>query len=54
MAVPRARCFGVVEGFYGRPWSQEQRRELADMMQTIPGGSAAPLAGLDTYMYSVV
>jgi protein O-GlcNAcase/histone acetyltransferase len=34
---------GVVEGFYGRPWTLEQRRRLFAMMQTW---------GLNTYLYA--
>lgn len=35
--------FGVVEGFYGRPWSAVQRRELFDWLKT---------SGLNAYMYA--
>lgn len=34
---------GVIEGFYGRPWSEEQRTELFGRM---------PRWGLDTYVYA--
>ena len=60
-----ARCFGVVEGFYGRPWSGAQRAEMIAKMQGEPllelqqsGSVAAALpdgrefAGLDSYMHS--
>ena len=33
---------GVIEGFYGRPWSQSQRLELLERMQQL---------GLNTYLY---
>ena len=33
---------GVIEGFYGRPWSFETRKAYADFL---------PLLGLDTYLY---
>ena len=33
---------GVIEGFYGRPWSQQQRLELLDLMQELE---------LNTYLY---
>ena len=33
---------GVIEGFYGRPWSFETRRAYAAFL---------PLLGLDTYFY---
>jgi len=33
---------GVIEGFYGRPWSQSQRLELLELMQQL---------GLNTYLY---
>ena len=35
--------FGVVEGFYGRPWTAVQRRELFDWLKA---------AGLNAYMYA--
>ena len=34
---------GVIEGFYGRPWSPEQRRELFGWLQR---------AGLKAYLYA--
>ncbi|MCB1124994.1 MAG: beta-N-acetylglucosaminidase domain-containing protein, partial [Verrucomicrobiae bacterium] len=34
---------GVIEGFYGRPWSRRQRQELFGWLQR---------AGLNTYMYA--
>lgn len=34
---------GVVEGFYGRPWSAAQRRELIGRLRTL---------GLNTYLYA--
>jgi beta-N-acetylglucosaminidase len=34
---------GVVEGFYGRPWSQAQRLDLVDQLATL---------GLNTYFYA--
>ncbi|XP_075532915.1 O-GlcNAcase isoform X2 [Dermacentor variabilis] len=34
---------GVVEGFYGRPWTTEQRKDLFQRMKTL---------GLNTYMYA--
>ncbi|XP_030842099.1 protein O-GlcNAcase isoform X3 [Strongylocentrotus purpuratus] len=34
---------GAVEGFYGRPWTPEQRRSLFSLMQRL---------GLNTYMYA--
>ncbi|MAE32645.1 MAG: hypothetical protein CMO43_13820 [Verrucomicrobiales bacterium] len=33
---------GVIEGFYGRPWSQSQRLEMLERMQQL---------GLNTYLY---
>ena len=33
---------GVIEGFYGRPWSQQQRLELLGLMQELE---------LNTYLY---
>ena len=55
--TPRPRCFGVVEGFYGRPWSAEQRSEMVGKMGGAPPASqslspGAEFSGLDTYMYS--
>lgn len=43
--TPRARRFlcGVVEGFYGRPWTMEQRKELFRRLQKW---------GLNTYLYA--
>ncbi|XP_014662166.1 PREDICTED: protein O-GlcNAcase-like isoform X2 [Priapulus caudatus] len=42
---PRTETFlcGVVEGFYGRPWTAEQRKELFKRMH---------MMGLNTYMYA--
>ena len=34
---------GVIEGFYGRPWTQAQRHRMLDWLQA---------AGLDTYLYA--
>ena len=34
---------GVVEGFYGRPWTSEQRRRLFQRMNKM---------GMDTYLYA--
>jgi len=34
---------GVVEGFYGPPWSHRERLDLL---------AAAPALGLDTYLYA--
>jgi protein O-GlcNAcase/histone acetyltransferase len=34
---------GVIEGFYGQPWTQEQRHELLDWLQAW---------GLNTYLYA--
>lgn len=34
---------GVVEGFYGRPWTTEQRKDLFQRMKKL---------GLNTYMYA--
>ena len=44
MGISRDSTFltGVIEGFYGRPWSFETRRAYADFL---------PLLGLDTYFY---
>ncbi|XP_007909585.1 protein O-GlcNAcase [Callorhinchus milii] len=39
----RKFCCGVVEGFYGRPWSMEQRKELFRRMRKW---------GLNTYLYA--
>ena len=33
---------GVIEGFYGRPWRQQQRLELLGLMQELD---------LNTYLY---
>nr|DBA14928.1 TPA: hypothetical protein GDO54_004203 [Pyxicephalus adspersus] len=43
--IPRARRFlcGVVEGFYGRPWTMEQRKELFRRLQKW---------SLNTYLYA--
>ena len=38
----RSFLTGVIEGFYGRPWSQSQRLELLELMQQL---------GLNTYLY---
>nr|XP_054766561.1 protein O-GlcNAcase-like isoform X1 [Lytechinus pictus] len=42
MFAPEFLC-GAVEGFYGRPWTPEQRRNLFSLMQRL---------GLNTYMYA--
>ena len=34
---------GVVEGFYGRPWTTDQRKELFRSLKSL---------GLNTYMYA--
>jgi hypothetical protein len=34
---------GIIEGFYGPPWSRSERQELVDMMAS---------AGLNTYLYA--
>ena len=40
--VDRSFLKGVIEGFYGRPWSQQQRLELLGLMQELE---------LNTYLY---
>jgi hypothetical protein len=51
------RLHRTQEGFYGRPWSSDQRAEMISKMQGEPlrGMQLAEgreFAGLDTYMYS--
>lgn len=41
--LPDEFLAGVVEGFYGRPWTQDERFELFDLMGEF---------GLDTYFYA--
>lgn len=43
MADSKTFLCGVIEGFYGRPWSAGQRRELSGWMR---------LWGLNTYLYA--
>ncbi|XP_068177052.1 protein O-GlcNAcase [Antennarius striatus] len=43
MSTPRRFISGVVEGFYGRPWTMEQRTELFKRQQKW---------GLNTYLYA--